>query len=243
MKVALCIFGHFRCFDKCKQNLLNNILNVYQPDVFAQAWVDSTGVFLHPEHTPNPFDHKGYDPASPKPSLGYIKEVIDFINPVDIQLDHYYLHDQRFANIVDKYKEYKSSNPLHRPKGTLSQNWARHSCIAMKKQYELQHNFKYDYVIVSRWDNQHYAPPILDNFNPDMLACPNTHQIDNLIGDICVISGSDIINVLGDQFYSIDQLAQTGKFNFNAHTWMAEWLDYNNIVWEYRADMHVWTDR
>lgn len=242
LRVALCIFGHFRCFDKCYDNLKNNVLDPLQPDVFAHAWVDSTGYFLHPHVTPDPINHPGFDVSSPKPSMEYIKSVIDRVNPVDIHLDHYYLHDKRFADMVEKYDAYKNYNPAHRPKGTISLNYARSCAIAMKRQYELIHQFKYDRVIVTRWDIQHTTPFDLSTYDPNVLAVSNIHQVDDLIGDIFNISGSDIIDTFGEQVEGIDKLVEAGRFNLGAHEWMREWIEYNNIPWEFR-NMGIWTDR
>ena len=237
------MYGHFRCFDKCYNNLLNNIINVLNPDVFMQSWVDSTGSFLHPHVTLDPFNHPGYDQTSPKPSVEYIKSVIDRLNPVDVHLDHYYLHDQRFGDMVEKYSQYKNHNPAHRPKGTISLNWARYVSISMKRNYEQTNQFKYDYVLVTRYDNQHTIPLILENFNPNILAVSNIHQVDDLIGDMCNLGSSDIVDTWSEQINGIDKLVEAGTFNLGAHEWMRAWLDYNNISWEYRGDLGVWTDR
>ena len=208
-----------------------------------QSWVDSTGTFLHPRATPNPFNHPGYDPNSPKPSVEYIKSVIDRLNPVDVHLDHYYLHDQRFGDIANKYIKFKDPNPTHRPKGTISLNWARYASISMKRNYEQVNQFKYDYVLVTRYDNQHIAPLILENFNPNILAVPNVHQVDDLIGDTCNLGGSDIVDIWSEQINGIDKLVEAGTLSLSPHAWMRAWLDYNNISWEYRGDLGVWTDR
>ena len=40
MRIALCLSGQPRFFEKCSQSLIDNLIDIYNPDIFAHAWWD-----------------------------------------------------------------------------------------------------------------------------------------------------------------------------------------------------------
>lgn len=228
MKVALCLYGHFRTFDKCFPNLKQNLLDRYDIDIFGAAWMDNTGYFIPPEQSLNPTQHAGFDITTSAVSLDYIRTVIDKLKPIDLHLDHYYMHDTKFQEIIDT-EYHKNPHPYkpHRPKGTLSLNYIKWMSIKMKKEYEKRHNFVYDMVICTRWDMNHNSYIDLNQYNPNYLTISNRYQ--PALDDIWGCGSSAILDIWGDQFHGLNKIKSLPGFYIAAHEWMELWLNYNNV--------------
>lgn len=235
MRVALCLFGHFRSFDRCYDNLLKHILEPYQPDVFAQAWVDSMG-YWQPRHVlPDPFNHPGFRLDSPAVDPAYVRRVQELLKPVDIQLDHYYLHDDRFQHMADQLKEFKNWEATNAPKSTLSMNWTRAVSISMKQIHEMRIAQRYDRVIVTRWDIDHVKPVNIAEFDPSVITFMKgggDHP-----GDTWACSTSDLMDQWGAQFGGIPELVANKTMDLGPHEWQTAWFNHRNIPWINRDDL------
>ena len=245
MKIALCLWGHFRSFLTCWPSLERNIIKPYQPDVFASAWGDSMGVYLPSADTPNITTHPGYNLRSPSVTSDFLKRMIDCVNPIDLHLDHFFLKDPIFDAMLTNLKDYHDYDHAHRPKGTLSLNYIRHISVKLKELHELKHNFKYDRVIIARWDLHYYGPIDIFSYDPNILICPEPGGRGNggwgydNPGDVWSVASSDIIDIYGDQFIGIGELVNLGKMTLQTHQWQKNWLEYKNVTWENRPEIEL----
>jgi hypothetical protein len=242
MKIALCLHGHFRIFDKCVENLFKHIIKPYKPDVFMMAWVDSMGFHQHPRESVDSHNHPGYNLLSPPVTTDYITWVLSLLRPIDVQLDHYYFYDQRFADMITKYNEFHHPSPHHRPRGTLSLNFTRHLVMAMKKNYEMNNNFKYDRVICTRYDIDHTMPVDLQMHNANLITLPNLHGY-NVTSDVWASGPSHLLDAWGEQINGIEELIDAGTFNLGTHEWMKAWFEHKQIPWQNRNDLGIYTRR
>ena len=62
--IALCISGHFRNFEITWPSLKQYVIDIYKPDIFAHAWNDTFGNFMHKKDTSHISHTLGYDPNS-----------------------------------------------------------------------------------------------------------------------------------------------------------------------------------
>lgn len=242
MKVALCLHGHFRVFDKCIENLFTNIINPYKPDIFMMAWVDSMGLHQHPATSHDPKNHPGFDLKSPQVNSNYLVWALASLAPVDAHFDHYYLYDQHFANMVEKYKEFHHPSQHHRPRGTLSLNYSRQIVMAMKQNHERNYNFKYDRVICTRYDVDHPKKILLEQLDPNVVTLPNIHG-PHVTSDVWACGSSDHMNAWGEQISGIQELIEQKKFSLGTHEWMKAWFEYKNIPWQNADDLGIYTRR
>lgn len=242
MKVALCLYGHFRSFDQCWPSIYSHIIQPYSPDVFAMAWMDNFGNYLHPPDTENPKTHPGFLTESPAVPTSYITSVLNVLNPIDIHLDHYSLHDARFEQMIKSLENFHHPWPHHRPKGTISLNYIRKIVIELKALQERRQGWKYDRVICTRWDIDHPIPIDLTQHDPLVLTLPNSHGPE-VVGDIWASGPSELINKWGEQFDGIQKLVSAGTFSLGPHEWMKAWLEYQQIPWQNRDDLGVWIRR
>ena len=237
MKVALCLFGHFRTFDRCYDNLLNHVLMPYQPDVFAAAWVDTMG-YWQPRHVlADPFTHQGYHPQSPGVTKEYVDEVVRVLQPRGLFFDLYTSHDPEFQELANQLEQYhdKQRDPDLAPKSCLAMNWLRARSIELKKQYETQSNTRYDQVIVTRWDINHSLPIDLSRFDPNLITFEKgggDHP-----GDTWAVGPSHLLDVWGDQFNGMQELIDNGTMSLSPHDWQTAWFDHKKVPWVNRTDI------
>jgi hypothetical protein len=231
MRVALCLFGHFRTFNYCWPSLKANLIDRYKPDIFASAWTDSTGDFYPIEWLQDTYNNNGWAPGTYPVATDYVQRAIDLLQPVDFHIDHYYLHDARFAKMVEQiYKDKEGVDFRHKPKVPLSQNWMRNICVSMKRQCEIRQGWDYDVVICTRYDIEYTKPIILEELDLSVLTVPNRFSH---IGtdDIWGAGPSKFIDIWGEQINRIDEIAYRDDFHLTVHEWLCKWLAYNNVPW------------
>lgn len=238
MKTALCLHGHFRTFDHCWTSIKERIIDPYQPDVFAASWMDSMGIFQHPEATENPRNHPGYNLNSASVSIDYVNSVLDRIKPVDLHLDHYYLHNKKFDQMLIDLDAWHHPSIHHRPKGALSSAYMRGVSVALKREHEKRQGIKYDRVITTRWDININSPIEIAEFDPNLLTVPNWFGPD-VLTDVLACSSSELMDVWCSQFDNIQALVDVGTFNLGPHEWTKAWCEYNNLKWQGLSSIDV----
>lgn len=233
MKTAVIFHGHFRCFDQTWPNTKTNLIDVFNPDVFAFAWTDSMGYHLPPNESPDHENHPGFTPSEPV-SDEYIESVKRRLNPKVFMLDQYSRHDPYFQSLVDNWR-YTTDYLLvpagnHRPKGCLGMVWSRSQIIKAMTEYENIHGFRYDLVIVTRYDVYHNVPVNVNKINLDVV---NAHGGGNWHPwDYWTAGPSHSIGLWGQQWDGMKQLMDIGKFSTGPHQWQTAWFEYKNIQWQ-----------
>ena len=238
MKVAVCLSGHFRSFNRTYNSIINNLIAPNLADVFIAAWMDNLGNWLPRTATPDPRNHPGFRLDSPAITSDYLNEVLKILQPKAIHLDNYFLHDQKFQDMLLQYKDWHHPELTHAPKSTLSMNWIRQISIKLKKQYEQQHNFKYDYVVYTRFDIEHNSKIDLTLFDPNIITCCKGGA-DWHPGDIWFGGSSALMDIAGNQFDSIDELVKAKTFNFGPHEWQTSYFKHNKIPWINNTNLDV----
>jgi hypothetical protein len=233
MRVALCLFGHFRTFDSCFPNLKSNLLDRYNVDVFGAAWTDNTGAFIQPENSENPRNHAGFDTSTLPVDDDYISAVKDKLKPINLHLDQYYKHDLKFQEIVDTvYSKKPHSYVPHRPKGTLSLNYIKWMSIKIKKDYEIKNNFVYDRVICTRWDINHVRPVELEKYDSNALTINDRYN--PVPDDLWGCGSSAVLDIWGDQYNGLYEVENLPEFYIAPHEWMKTWLEYKNVILSFK---------
>ena len=79
--------------------------------------------------------------------------------------------------------------------------------IELKKQYEMENNFTYDFVMVSRFDCFYYTPINFTTLNPTRFYTSNWPSHHLLIGflDYWFISNSSNMDLFGGLYNKLDQ--------------------------------------
>ena len=242
-RIALCLYGHFRCFDQCWPNLYSNLIlpnNI--ADIFAVAWIDSFGWFQSPDQSTDPKTHPGYDSTSPSVGNDYIESVIRELKPIRIQLDNYCLHDATFESIVTKLSDWHHPSVSHRPKGTLSQVYGRCNTLKLAHHEEQIHNFSYDRIICTRWDIDYQQPILLNSLDPTVISMDGMYGPE-VISDAWACGPSDLMHKWSCQFSAIGQLVEAETMNLGPHEWLASHFKTYNIAWQNRPEIGIYIRR
>lgn len=242
MRVAVCLCGHLRSFDRIYDTLKTHILDPYQADIFITLWADSVGTWLPRSSTPDPLNHPGYILESPPVSNDQLMTVLHTLKPKGVVIDNYYMRDDQFSYIAKTYSQWHSGHADLAPKAVLSMAWTRYACVSLKKQYERMHNFKYDRVICTRFDMAHYSPVDLNSLDPNVLTDVFSGHPD-FPGDQWLCGSSELIDIYGDMFANIDPLVQQGTYKQSSHDWLKAWLAYKNAPWQGRSDLNIFVVR
>ena len=138
MKVALCISGHLRKFDQTFNSLYKSILSKYNPDIFIHTWDKlgfscrfKTDSVLNETSTKLSLINKLYNPKK------LIIESSDFVETLKQE--------------GNKYAPHLINEPKH--VGHMSSMFYKiYACNAIRKNFELENNISYDWIIRCRPD-------------------------------------------------------------------------------------------
>jgi hypothetical protein len=228
-KMAICLFGFVRNFDANYKNHLQNIL-LLDTDIFIHSW-NNTG-YQNPSR--EKFNGQSWlNPNSKTLDQKDINIITECYKPKKIlvednKLDQFSIND---GNIIPLLK-YQATDDATRY--INSQLYSRYKVIELKKDYEKENNFKYDIVLLIRFDFN-YSNINFDFINLDFtktiyfpgkngnhthplggggcILCDKNIEHKKHMNDLCDImqlSNSENIDVLGDLYlYAKDILYNT----------------------------------
>lgn len=186
MKLALLLYGHLRTYKQCYLNLHKFFLNQHNVDVFIHTWdeTEAKTISWHSDHMPVSRTNEN--------------EIVQIYKPTQLRIEHQpeTPHDKtsRGTNISSRGQQFML--------------YSLHASNELKRQYEIDNNFKYDAIVKIRPDillnsnlpikpvkhNQvliagNKKTPLFSNRVYDYQAC-----------DIINISSSDNMNTICDVY-------------------------------------------
>ncbi len=197
MKIALCLYGQPRFFkSESYRSLKEHIVDRYNADVFFHTWWSpecaGNDIYITAPHTGGKI-LKGEDDVE--------NELVSMYNPVLHKTDHPKVFDLREClNTTDR--EYDIWSRDYVPANALSMYYSIKQVQSLKRQYEDEHSFTYDWVIMARFDHlliDFVSLRTLDTaklYVPD--NCPNQRlHNDNFL--MCSSSNFDIVAMCYDE--------------------------------------------
>jgi len=175
MRIALCLSGQIRSFDLVKSSLMNNLINIYHCDVFCHFWHNND-------------NSKYINSNNPKCTVKY--------------------GEYNINNVLDVIKTLKPTSvlyeePMHK-ENTKSMLCSIMKSVKLKKDYEIEHDFKYDAVIRARYDlrynNQFYINPL----QKDLVYVKNRPGGCGGINDWLAYGDSDSIDIYSNTFNAFE---------------------------------------
>lgn len=218
MRVALCLSGQARFFERCYyESMKPNILDDLDPDVFIHTWDTSKMVDQHFVNG-NGFAMGDTIPAN------LMESVINLYKPKKY--------------IIEPQKDFEQNKwssrlmPSIKSDHMYSMFYSINQSNKLKKQHEDENNFLYDWVIRIRFDMTSPSGPLnLKELDSDRLWVASG-CFDNRNGylDSLGYSSSKIMDVYSDTFRHIDSIADSnpgmgicGEYILRKH------IDGNNI--------------
>ncbi len=197
MKVALCISGQPRNVYRGVQNILENMK--FDFEVFVHAWWDN-------DSNKDTFKKILYD--------GREDEVSEPMN--NDWVGSLYQHFNVNKISIEKQIQLNVPNILEKRKlkfthtfGVCSSLYSVYKCNELKRQFEIENNFEYDWVIRTRSDFGLSEPIELNNFDNSIIYAPNDNSHNYGFNDQFAIGSSKNMNIYSDAFLHIEKTIES----------------------------------
>lgn len=157
LKIAVQLFGHLRTFEKCTRNLQKNLLDLYVADVFIHTWSETeaaTQTWHNEKCTARHVDE-------------VIKEKIEKLyHPVSLKIETQNLPAE---DISVPCLHNGGTHPISAA-GLNFMLYSQKQVNTQRRNYEQQHNVRYDYIVMIRPDVQLESPFRLDRWSEEISA-------------------------------------------------------------------------
>lgn len=201
MKVALCFSGQFRNVEPTYyQSFKSNVIDInshHEIDCFVHGWFNKETVGSV-EYAANRIPDSVIA-CDPIPS-NIISQVYNLYNPVRMELQHPKIFDDK------NYNERKLLDAV--PKNGLSRLYSLFRAVKLKREYEEENNFKYDVVVVTRYDLVLQKPVLFDIVTGRGIYHPgySPHKF-----NVCYVMGdTQTIDNYSYLFHNVDAVYSTG---------------------------------
>ncbi len=216
MKIAILFSGQPRfveeCFPLIQRNLINHNRKDNQVDIFVHSWYDeeSTGKKLYSSAVSSFSDQPIKAGAHDLIQEIYKPVSAKFDKPLEFKNDNL-----NFETAIDKYfYGFKPSPEMSRKQfrdikisNMYSMWYSMLKCNLLKKEYELQNNFKYDLVVKFRFDNIVKGPINLEQFDVNCMNYIEMHQPDYMISDWFNASSSKNMDLYSSLYLNLETFA------------------------------------
>lgn len=221
MKTAICISGHFRTYLYLIHNFYSNVFCPFKKigdvDIFIHTWDK-----LNAQKTA--MSHLGNNNCYVEKDINE-KEILGIYNPNKCVIGNYDKIKNKF--LLSNFTNLECSNGLRSSEGVLYSTpmmykmWA---CNELKKQYEIENNFKYDYVIRMRPDL--VVRKEIDTNQLNLSKCNMWHinYLDKYFCDAVAIGSSEIIDIFCSTYANLKDIFSESSFDF-----MPERMFFRNV--------------
>ena len=198
MKIALCFSGQPRTFEECFSYVEDNLIKTNPQHDF-----DLIASFNSSEDLPWVLTY-GFK------SL----EILDF-------------NDIEVPNLTYQDNKYTINYPP-RAKVTFYQLFGIHKVNELRKRYELENNFQYDYLVRMRPDFKFLSEVDLTSLNKDKIYIP-VEQDHFGYNDRFAIGDRDLMNIYMDRLnFYLQQHPEIPNYTTHVETNLKIWLGVNN---------------
>lgn len=138
MRIALCLSGQLRFVEQgFYDSIRPNILDTGNVDVFIHTWN------ISPEQIGKPFINGGGHPMGEPVKESIVEDTRVLYNPTKMVVE---------PQIQFESGKWTDRTTWYRSEYMLSMFYSIYASNELKKSYEKEHNFKYDWVVRSRFD-------------------------------------------------------------------------------------------
>lgn len=227
MKIALCFSGQPRFVSECSEYIKQNVIRDYDVDVFAHLWFDE-------DLQSKPYKYGGDGNwINQRIPQNTIEEFQQIYNPVSIITE-------KSKKFIDSKLHFESSLKRYWPGAINNQlepdyrNRTINNCLSyfyslnevnkLKKLYEYENDFKYDWVVRCRTDSMIHTKIHYKIYNPEVINFSGImNQPDGMINDWFNFGGSEVMDAFMSVF-SVSQLIFDKCMRENQNSWCHELL-------------------
>ena len=221
MRIALCFSGQPRFVSEVSQLIKANVIGDYDVDVFAHLWFDE-------DLQTKPYKYGGdggwKNQRIPSNAIERFKRTYEPKNLL-VEKSKKFLNSELSNNYMPSLDRYKGGKPDYEKEpnfeirdvnNIISYHYSLMKACSLKKEYEYENDFRYDYVIRMRTDAEVHNQIQYESFPKDtVFYSGNQNQPDGMINDWFNFGGSKVMDPFMSAFpmldYCIDAcMEQTG---------------------------------
>ena len=197
MKIALCISGQPRNVHRGIENILQNMN--FDLDVFCHSWWDK-------DSSKQTFKKTLWDGREDE-----VSELVknDWMSELYEKLDvkKLFIEKQKHFIIPEEFekRKLKFTNTF----SVYSSLYSVFKCNELKKEYEIENNFIYDFVIRTRFDFGLSEMININNFKKDIIYAPNDNSHNYGFNDQFAIGSSKDIDIYSNVFLNIKSILKS----------------------------------
>lgn len=188
MKVAVCISGMSRSYQKTAQSILSNLIEPHNADVFISTW------------KPEEADHK-YPDTHP------VEGMLDLFKPKKFDIEIF--NELRARSFETNDFQTRADWDGAAVRRMLPMFWKIYLAALHKRMYEKENQFRYDVVVRCRSDLQFNAPVKFETPAKNTVYFPKIN-LQNGVNDQLWYSDSETADAIGMLYQAIPELWHQG---------------------------------
>lgn len=203
MKIALCLSGQPRFVQEVAPYIIKNCCDGYDVDVFAHLWFDG-------DLQTKPYKFEGQWQSQRLRSTA-VDEVLQIYNPVShiIEPSKKFIDPTiHFETSLKRYWTWGEPGQEFRDRiinNTISYYYSLNQVNNLKKAYEYDNGFKYDWVVRCRTDTILHTKINYKHYDSNVINFSNiSNQPDGMINDWFDFGGSKVMDVFMSVFPIFD---------------------------------------
>jgi len=237
MKVALCLSGQTRNFQKCFDSQKKYILSVLNPDIFIHTWSYRGTSKLLPCHCKE-YNILDFQTHLIPENRTHAQNLLEYYDPKFCLIEY---PDHKF--FLDKISSSKTQNAKYWFNG-LMMYYSIYMSNSLKKQYETFANFTYDLVIRCRMDlcfeDANFGDTVKDAIENNTIYLAPNENIDRPFNQ----QMKKELNHKGISYMPNDQFAygssEAMDYYSSVYTKFADNIDYAPHHGEATLSVHLW---
>jgi hypothetical protein len=222
MKIAICFSGEPRFVEECYPLINQNIIGVNSEiDFFVHTWYseETSGKKLY-TNSISSFGESFIE----KNIIDKIKKLYNPKSIISEKPKNFINTNLNWGDSLNKYFG-GGDNTIENSKfrrikinNFYSFMYSNMKSIILKKEYELENDFKYDWVVRLRFDSIVKSPIIFNNFDNKYLYYQEMGQPDKMISDWINFSSSENMDSFSCIFNNFEKFSKTSLSNYNAYS-------------------------
>lgn len=229
MRVAVCLAGHMRTYDKTYGAWNKHVFEPFSPDVFIHTWSNLGTWKIH--HDTHHGDHGTVHLDDDTINIDHIKSCF---NPTSIVVENYDDKKDTFETLCKPIYEWRDSlEPLYRGYRVNSYYSAFYkvwACNELKKLYESEN--KYDLIIMSRPDVSPGPIPVISN---SAIHIKHSSELKNgWMWNIMFVTNSENADLISSMYeIYIDKFNEAKELNIPHR-----FFEPHNILHRHLSELH-----
>ena len=225
MRIAVCLSGQPRFVDECFNGIKKNIFDVnsnHKIDVFVHTWYSKElcNKVLYVNEMSS-FSGEATISENSLESINELYKPTKFIHEEPKKFSSTVNFEGSLEKYLTGYKNSGLSKEDYRNiklESTYSMWYSIMKSNLLKKEYELENNFTYDFVLKLRFDSIVTNPIIFDTFDKNILYYQELGQPDNMVSDWINFSSSENMDSYSSIFLTLEKLSNIATSQYGGWT-------------------------